>query len=271
MNAYLSIFQARFRTLLQYRAAAWAGFGTQAFFGLVRIMIFAAFFASSTKAQPMNFEQVVTYIWLGQALLLLIPFREDTEISHLIRSGNIAYELVRPVRLYWFWFARQFANRTAPVILRSIPLLILAVWLLPIAGVDEWALQGPVSFGAGFCFLVSLLAAVILAGSFSVLMAITLFWTISADGIANLFPVLLWSLSGIVLPLPFFPDWVQPALRMLPFRGLMDTPFQFYIGNILPQQAAWEIGHQCVWIAVLGLFGYALLKRGLQRVVIQGG
>lgn len=271
MNAYFSILQARFRTLLQYRAAAWAGFGTQAFFGFVRVMIFAGFFASTTKPQPMSFEQVINYIWLGQALLLLIPFREDTEIAHMIRSGNIAYELVRPVKPYWFWFARQFANRTAPVILRAIPLVIMAVLILPLIGRDEWALHAPVSFGALVCFLVSLLAAVVLAITFAMLMSISLFWTISADGIANLFPVLLWSLSGVILPLPFFPDWIQPILRLLPFRGIMDTPFQLYIGNIPLQQVGWEIGHQCFWIAIMILFSYYLLERGVRRVVIQGG
>ena len=88
MRAYLTVLKARFRTLLQYRAAAWAGFGTQTFFGLIRVMIFTGFFASTTKKQPMSFDQVISYIWLGQALFALIPFREDTEIASLIRSGT---------------------------------------------------------------------------------------------------------------------------------------------------------------------------------------
>lgn len=43
MTPYLAILSARFRTLLQYRAAAAAGFGTQLFWGLIRMMIFEAF------------------------------------------------------------------------------------------------------------------------------------------------------------------------------------------------------------------------------------
>lgn len=271
MNAYLTVLRARFRMLLQYRAAAWAGFGTQTFFGFVRIMIFAGFFASSSQAQPLTFEQVVSYVWLGQALLVLVPFREDVEISNLIRSGNIAYELVRPVHLYWFWFARQIGNRTAPVLLRAVPMLVVSAFGFPLLGFSQWALRPPVSISACMLFLVSVLAATLLATAFSMVMSISLLWTISADGVSNLVPVLIWSLCGIVLPIPFYPDWMQPILRVLPFRGLMDVPFQIYVGSISPSAAFLEIGLQGVWSVGLIMFSQRLLNRGLARVVVQGG
>ena len=44
------VVSARFRVLLQYRAAAIAGLGTQIFFGLVLVMIYEAFYRSSTAA-----------------------------------------------------------------------------------------------------------------------------------------------------------------------------------------------------------------------------
>jgi ABC-2 type transport system permease protein len=271
MKAYFTVLSARFRMLLQYRAAAWAGFGTQTFFGLVRVMIFTGFFASTTREQPMSFDQVISYIWLGQALFALIPFREDVEISTLIRTGNIAYELVRPVKLYWFWFARQIAGRTAPVILRAIPMIFVAAFVFPSIGADNWALHTPASLVSLLLFLVSVFAAMLLASTFGMIMSISLFWTISAGGVSNLFPVLVWSLCGIILPLPFYPDWMQPILRALPFRGLMDVPFQIYIGKILPQTAIIEIGIQCLWIIGLITFSNVLLNRGVKRVVVQGG
>lgn len=267
----MSVFRARFRMLLQYRMAAWAGFGTQTFWGLVRIMIFAGFFASTTKTQPMPFEQVISYIWLGQALLVLIPFREDLEIAAMIRTGAIAYELVRPVNLYWFWFARQIANRTAPGILRALPMTLVAAGLLPALGFQTGALHAPASMQAFGYFFLALLVAVLLASTFSMLMTISLFWTVSAEGISNLFPVLIWSLCGIVIPIPFYPDWFQRILRFLPVRGIMDIPFQIYVGSIPTDAALQELGIQVAWIVILVAISYSWLKRGLRRVVVQGG
>lgn len=54
MISYWATLSARFRTLLQYRAAALAGMGTQLFWGLVRVMIFEAFFRSTIAEQPMS-------------------------------------------------------------------------------------------------------------------------------------------------------------------------------------------------------------------------
>jgi ABC-type uncharacterized transport system permease subunit len=40
MTAYRALISARFRTLLQYRAAALAGMGTQLFFGLIFVKVY---------------------------------------------------------------------------------------------------------------------------------------------------------------------------------------------------------------------------------------
>ena len=67
MRPYRAVLSARFRMLLQYRARAIAGFGTQLFWGFVRIMVFDAFYGSYAGAKPMELTVVITYIWLGQA------------------------------------------------------------------------------------------------------------------------------------------------------------------------------------------------------------
>ena len=60
MKGYQALIAARFRVLLQYRAAAVAGIGTQLFFGLIRVMIFQAFYRSSSHAQPMSYVDIAS-------------------------------------------------------------------------------------------------------------------------------------------------------------------------------------------------------------------
>ena len=50
---YLALLSARYRMLLQYRAAAMAGAATQLFWGFIRIMILLAFYRSSSAEPPM--------------------------------------------------------------------------------------------------------------------------------------------------------------------------------------------------------------------------
>ena len=61
MNAaalpYLSILRARFALMLQYRAAAFAGFATQCWWGAIKVMVLAAFYAGSAH-QPINLSLI---------------------------------------------------------------------------------------------------------------------------------------------------------------------------------------------------------------------
>ena len=38
--------------------------------------------------------------------------------------------------------------------------------------------------------------------------------------------------AGLIVPLPLFPDWLQPFLYWQPFRGMADVPFHVYSGHI---------------------------------------
>ncbi len=271
MRRYWAVFSAAFRSQLQYRAAAWAGFGTNTFFGLVRVAAFSAFFAGTARTQPLDLGQVVTYIWLGQALILLIPFRTDYETANLIRSGNLAYELARPVNLYGFWLSRAVAMRTGPVLFQCIPMVVLSAFIFPLTGFGKWSLGPPVSIEAAALFAASLCVAFFLAAAISVLTSIITLWTISSEGAETIFQALIWVFSGIVIPLPFYPDWFQPLLYILPFRGMMDIPFRIYLGNIPGIEALGLIFFQMVWAAGVIVLGKELLRKGLMRVVIQGG
>lgn len=271
MRRYWSVISARYRTLLQYRAAAIAGFSTQLFWGLINVMVFFAFYSVSRRQQPMSLPQVISYIWLGQALLGMLPWNVDKEIAELIREGSVSYELVRPLDLYNFWFCRTIAFRTATTTLRSIPMVIFAMVLLPAAGLARWAMMVPPSLSALLCFVVSLLCALLLACAITMLMHVVMVWTISGEGFNRLMPSIVTALSGMIIPLPLFPAWLQPFLDVQPFRGLVDVPYRIYVGNIPVGQVWPNVASQIAWSAAFVLVGRFLLARSLRQLVVQGG
>lgn len=267
MRALRAIFVARFRVLLQYRAAALAGIGTQIFFGLVITAVLKAFYASAdfsvSGPPPLSLSQAITYVWLGQAMLGLLPWRPDGDVRAMITTGGIAYELLKPIDLQTLWLARAVALRTAPVLLRAAPLLVGALlWL---------GLEPPPTWEAGALWLVGITGAVALSAAFTVILSISLLWTLSGDGMTFFMPALASLLSGHLLPLPLYPDWAQTALWWQPFRGLMDTPHRLWLGDLAGAEAWLAIGHQWLWVALLCAGSRLVLAHGLKRVVVQGG
>ncbi len=263
MTPYLAICRTRLSMLMQYRSAAIAGIGTQLYWGLIKVMVLTAFYASVQTPQPISLQQAVTFIWLGQALLTMLPWKVDREVEGLIRSGNVAYELVRPLDLYWHWFARGFALLNTLSLLRGSVLFLIAGSFL--------GLSAPVSVSAGFCFALSIACASLLATSIITLVVISLFWTLSGEGILRLLPQVVIVLTGVLVPLPLYPEWMQTFLSWQPFRGVVDIPLRLYTGIIPANETIYYLAFQLGWTAFLVCAGRNVMKRAVKRVVIQGG
>jgi ABC-2 type transport system permease protein len=271
MRPYVAVASARFRMLLQYRAAAIAGVFTQIVFGFVLIMVYDAFYRSAGGRGPIAFAQIASYVWLGQALLAMLPWNADTEVRSMVRSGAIAYELCRPVDLYTLWYVRALALRTAPTLLRAIPMTIFAMVILPAVGLDDWRLAPPPEPTAGLGFLCTFVLAVALGSAIGTLVNISLMWTVSGDGIVMVATTLVSFCSGMIVPLPLLPDGVRIVFEWLPFAGLVDAPFRIYTGALPLADLPLVLGRQLAWTVVLVVLGRWLLGRGMRRVVVQGG
>ena len=271
LRPFRAVVSARYRTLLQYRAAAFAGFVTQLFWGAVKLMILAAFYAAASGPQPMNMAEIVAYVWLGQALLGMLPWNVDADFREQVRNGTVAYDLLRPLDLYSYWYGRTLAFRVAAPTLRGIPMVLFALVVLPAVGLADWALAPPPSAVAFTGFVVAVVLAALLATAVTLLAHISLLWTISGTGMDRIMTVLVTVFSGQILPLPLFPDWLQPFLRWQPFRGLADVPYRIYSGNIPATDVLPELALMLVWTLVLVGLGRAILRLGVRRMVVQGG
>lgn len=263
MNGYLAILKIRMKAIFQYRAAAFAAVCTQLFWGIVTVMIYRAFYEGTVIVEPISVNQAITFIWLGQALLQIMPWSIDKEIEAQVKNGNVAYELIRPIHLYGLWFARSFALRAVPTLMRCFPIFVI--------GGGLFGLSAPVSWAAGLAFFLSVIFAFILSSAITTVVLISLFWTVSGEGIQRLLPHLTLLFSGMVVPLPLFPDWMQPFLNIQPFRGVMDIPCRLYTGVIPAADAFYYFGFQLAWAVTFVLLGQWLISKAMKRFVIQGG
>ncbi|CAM3823557.1 ABC transporter permease [Cohnella lubricantis] len=268
MRVFVSIWRLRFLLGMQYRTAALAGVATQLFFGLIFIMIYVAFYAQgSANAADISLEQIVSYVWLQQIFLSFIMlWYRDNEIFQLITSGNIAYELCRPFGIYSFWYAKLLGQRLSAAVLRCLPILFV-VYFLP----GPYRLQAPPSPAALTCFLLSLLLGLLLVVSVSMLIYISVFWTMSPTGSTLVISVAGEFFAGMIIPVPLMPEWLQKTANFLPFRWSADFPFRVYSGQIPVREAIGQIPAQLLWIAALLAFGGWSLRRALRKLVVQGG
>lgn len=267
MKAYFTYFKLKFTTGLQYRAAAIAGISTQFFFGFVYIMVYFAFYKSGSGQLPMEIGSLSTYLWLNQTFFALInQYYKDTELFNLIRTGNLSYELIRPKNIYFMWYFKLLGQRYASVALRFIPIIIITIFLpYPLN------LSTPVSLESFILFILTLFVGSLLVVAISTLYPVITLLTMNEKGVVNIFAVIADLLSGMVIPIPFFPTILKKISSLLPFQYVSDLPFRIYVGNISIKSGLIGLGIQIIWLIIIIIISYVIMNHNLKRVVVQGG
>ncbi|WP_028611326.1 ABC transporter permease [Paenibacillus harenae] len=267
MKAYVSVFKLRLFHGMQYRAAALAGIATQFFWGFIIIMVYEAFYSQGSIDAPISLDELISYIWLQQAFLaFIILWFRDNELFQLITTGNIAYELCRPSGIYGLWYAKLLAQRLASALLRSMPIIAVALFLP-----QPYQLLPPSDLSTFLLFAMTLLLGLLIMVALSMLMYISVFVTLSPSGSLLMFAVLGEFLAGMVIPVPLMPIWLQNIVNLLPFRYSADFPFRVYSGHIPYNDALTGILIQLAWLAALIGIGWFAMAKALRRVVVQGG
>lgn len=282
IKVYLNYFKLRVICELQYRVSALAGMATQIFFGFVFIMVYIAFYDGNASINvpllpiisfiagssvDVTLEQMVTYLWLFQAFFALVIVRQnDNELLDMIRSGNIAYELCKPLNLYCLWFCKILSRKVIGTLLRFWPVMIVA-FLLP----EPFKLSLPVSFTAFILFIISLILGMIISVIIIFFIHILTFYTLKDKGASSLVIAVSELFAGGYVPIMLMPSGIQIIAYLLPFRYIGDLPFRIYNGTIGIGTSLINMGVQIFWIVILIFISYKLTNRALKRVVVQGG
>ena len=265
MYSYFGIFKMNFKGELQYRAKALSGVVTQVFWGLMYIYLYTAFMGGKV-IDGFSIAQMTSYVWIGQAFLVIRFLDLPKNCAKEIENGNVCYKFVRPIKLYNQWFAEHFGYKLSAMILRCVPLFIIAFIMPP-----NLRLMLPVSFVSFVLFLIALLIGALITSAISMIIVYLTFKTLSARGTVTICNTVCGVLGGLYIPLVFMPQGVQKVLNYLPFRFTMDLPARIYIGNIAPLEALMFIGISILWLIALVIIGELLINKAGKNAIIQGG
>ena len=267
MTKYWSFFKMRLMAELQYRAAALAGMSTQLVWGAMEILLYRAFWLDSPEKFPMGMDALSSYIWLQQAFLALFAmWIWEGDIVESVKTGTVAYELLRPTDIYSMWMARSIANRLARASLRMLPVIVAGV-LIP----APYGLRLRVSPAVFGLFLLSTALMVLVVCAYSLLVYSLTFYLTDPNGIMVVSVAAADLLGGAIVPLPFLPEGFRRFAELTPFASMQNVPLRIFNGNISLSEIPGAMGLQAFWAVALISAGCLLTRNGLRRAVILGG
>lgn len=268
MSGYICYFKTRLINGLQYRSAAFAGILTQIFWGFLNVMLYISFYSHVNQSNfDISLSQIVTYVWLNQAFLILIfVYLKDNSIMNTIKNGTVAYSLCRPYNLYTWWYIKLISDKYSAALLRFIPIIILGL-LLP----SPYNLGLPDSIISFILFIIALILGSLILVSIHMLIISLGFVTNEDKGFSRFFLIVADLLAGGIVPLPLLPKLVQKVGYFLPFRFISDFSFRIYSGNIPVSVCLNDIIIQIIWLVILLFIGQFVMNKILKKVCIQGG
>jgi ABC-2 type transport system permease protein len=177
-------------------------------------------------------------VWINQSLLMVVYLWGWWEVTRTIQSGAIATELLKPYDYFAYWLSRDLGRGLAHILLRGVPTFITGFLLfdvlLPETG---WRVIG---------FLLSIPLAITVSFCLRFIANLGGFWVMDYRGLMSIYVATINILSGMLAPLAFLPGPLRDLANVLPFRAVIMTPNEIYLGQVgimegLVLQAGWIV------------------------------
>jgi ABC-2 type transport system permease protein len=263
IRVYWEIAKRAFQRQLAYRTANIAGLVTNAFFGYIRAAILVAAVAGAGSIAGYDEVGMVTFTWVTQALIMVVNLWGNLEVSATIRSGEVVSDLAKPLSYLGYWLSREYGRATYFLLFRCAPILLV--------GQVMFGLRWPVSPVTWLAVAVSVVLAVAVSFGWCFMVELTGFWTIQTRGIRQLSMGVVLFMSGFVVPVRLFPDWLRALSLALPFTSITQIPCDVFLERLTGMDLAAALARQAFWAACLLLAAQGLVAIATRRVVTQGG
>ncbi len=263
---YLAFARTSFLNILAYRARYFVGILTYFFNATVWYYIWRALFHEKGDGATLGgftFPQMLTYVATGWALRSFYFNEVDRDIASQVREGRLAMTLIKPVDIQAMTLSQALGESAFRLVLFTVPIGLLLVLVYPVLP--------PASPAALGLYLLSGFLSALLVGAINFCVGLVAIRTTSILGVLRAKYLVLELLSGLLVPVAFFPEPVRKVLVWLPFLHMNDTPGRIWLGLATGADAARSLALQAAWVVALLALGRLLWRATARRIEVQGG
>lgn len=229
---------------------------------IVYIFVWQAIYSQTGNSGGMPIDEMVTYYVLVISVVSIVTWGINEDMAHSIRNGQIHKELLTPVSYLQYYFGVYIGEVIFAVIIGIITFIICSIF---------WQIMPPVSFLNLLLFLLLIILGLPITYFLQAIVGITGFYTDSIWGMQILRKSVIYILSGVIAPISLFPEWFQAVANLLPFKELVYTPIQIYLGQFPIEQLWWVILKQVLWGIGLYFITKLFFKHAVKQVTVNGG
>ncbi len=259
IKKYFSIFNTSVQNNFMYFFNFLMGTAFFVFILFVMAQLWKTIYTGKSMIEGLRFSQVIWYLIITETIVLSRS-NFHNEINDTIKSGDLAYLLIRPYSFIGYHIFNSLGE--------IMPKLVAHLGVGLIVGLF---LTGTMELNSYF----PLVLVTILLGSlvnFFLYMAISLtaFWTEDNTAFFFIYSKLIFFIGGMMIPIDFLPDWLQGVSKVLPFSYVTYWPARLAVAF------DWQIYYkvltgQVVYIGLIALLASWIYRQGVRQVNVNGG
>lgn len=258
MRKYLAFFTTSFKQSLANR---WSIAGRFLFYGII-LFVFSRLWSvvESRGDLPIPSSDLVWYLAMTEWIVLSVPFI-SRDIEQDVRSGNLAYQLGRPISYLWSQYSTALGAHLTRMLFLSFAGFFFA-----------FAFSGGLpSKPLGLLLFIPLAVfSSLLALIFHCLVGLTSFWVQDSFPLYLIYQKFTFILGGMMLPLDIYPAWLRNLAEWSPFPMLLYAPTKAALTldfNEIPI----ILVKTTFWIILVGLLTELVFRQACRGLNLNGG
>ena len=215
--------------------------------------------AGADEINGLTVAMTLWYLMLAETIELSRP-RLGNTISDAVKDGSIAYILSKPYDFLLYHYATSMGETLFRAVLNAF-----------FGGAMVWWLVGAPPNPHGWPFVIlAVLGAWTLNFCIAALIGLSAFVVEDISAFQWIYQKFAFIFGGLLIPLDFYPPWLQAISRALPFQAMLYAPARLFVEPSAEAFAA-TIGMQLAWIAALGLLLAYFYRRSIHLLTVNGG
>lgn len=229
---------------------------------VVYIFAWQAIYTQTGNAGGFTISQMVTYYILAIAFSAIATWGINEDMAISIRNGGINKELLNPISYFKYYFGMNLGELAFAAVVGIATFIICSIF---------WQLTLPANILNFILCIIVMILGIPITFFIQMIIGTVGFYTNSIWGMQMLRKAVIQIFSGIIAPISLFPIWFQKLSEFLPFKELIYTPINIWLGQVPYNEILFIIIKQIIWGVILYLIAKLFFNHAVKNVTINGG
>ncbi len=230
---------------------------------LLQVFIWKGLYGNSSNWNGIMLNEMIAYTIFSNVTSMFIKSNLMKNINNEVQDGSISLKMLLPCGYRTYYLKSVLSENLLGSIYNLLPPILIAVVVF---GVDF-----KLSVIQLIVYVVTVFLAFVMNFTYSFVMGLSVVWFRNSFFLENVDQLVFKLFSGAIVPMWFFPSWLNGASFILPFRYMIFEPISILLGVTPRNQYLRVFTIQIVWIIILILLMQFVWAKAQKHIMIQGG